>query len=128
MDLSLHALRRANLARLPLFKDAKGRLSHPVIEGRPVGHDWNLSQWANATCGELGEAANLIKKIERGDFDLEDPGVREKLGDELCDVLTYLDLLAYRAGIDLAEATRRKWDAVSERVGAEVRIADFETP
>lgn len=125
-DLSLYTLRAANIARLPLFRDAKGRPSHPAIEGIPVGHDWKLSQWANATCGELGEAANLIKKIERGDFELDDPGVRDALGDELCDVLTYLDLLAHRAGIDLAEATRRKWDAVSERVGADVRIADFE--
>ena len=125
-DLRLSELRAANIARVPQFRDAKGRLSHPQIPGRPVGSDWALSQWANATCGELGEAANLIKKIERGDFTLDE--ARAELGDELCDVLTYLDLLAHRAGVDLAEATIRKWNRVSERVGADVRLKGDDDP
>lgn len=121
-DLTFAELRRANLRRLPTFRDAKGRICHPPIDGQPPGYDWSLSQWSNATCGEMGEAANLIKKIERGDVDLNDPGIRDMLGDELCDILTYLDLLAHRAGIDLAAATRRKWNAVSVRVGSPVRL------
>lgn len=154
-DLLLSELRRANLARLPEFKDAQGRVCHPpychckscriviiaadfedsVKEGRvlchrckgelellPPGYDWSLAHWSNAVCGELGEAANLIKKIERGDFSIDDPGVREELGNELCDVLTYLDILAHRAGINLAEAALRKWNKASERVGSSVRL------
>jgi NTP pyrophosphatase (non-canonical NTP hydrolase) len=119
-DLLLSELRSANVARLPQFRDAKGRLSHPPIEGQPPGFDWALSKWSNAVCGELGEAANLIKKIERGDFELDE--VRGELADELCDVLTYLDILAHRAGINLAEATIAKWNRVSVRVGSNVRI------
>ena len=79
-----------------------------------------LSQWSNAVCGELGELANLIKKIERGDFTLEE--ARPHLADELADVATYLDLLANRAGVDLGEAVRSKFNRVSERVLCDVRL------
>lgn len=119
-QLTFADLRRANVSRLPEFRDRQGRVCHKPIDGQPPGYDWSLSQWSNAVCGELGEAANLIKKIERGDFDLE--SARAELGDELCDVATYLDLLAHRAGIDLGEAIKKKWNEVSERVGSSVRV------
>lgn len=118
--LTFRALRRANLHRLPQFKDGKGRPCHARIEGKPWGHDWALSQWANAVAGEVGEACNLIKKIERGDFDLDE--AREKLGHEIADAIIYLDLLAHRAGIDTDAAITEKFNAVSERVGATTRI------
>ena len=121
MDLLLSELRRANIARLPEFRDGKGRICHQPVDGQPVGYDWSLSQWSNAVCGELGETANLIKKIERGDFTLDE--ARASLADELCDVLTYLDILAHRAGINLAEATVSKWNRVSERVGSPQRVS-----
>jgi NTP pyrophosphatase (non-canonical NTP hydrolase) len=110
-NLNLADLRRANVARLPEFKNALGGPAH----SQPDGSDWSLGEWSNAVLGELGEAANLIKKIQRGDLSLEEG--RPKLADELADVLTYLDILAFRAGIDLSEATVNKWNRVSERVG-----------
>lgn len=113
--LSFAVLRAANCARLPRFKDAKGRVCH-----KPDGSDWLLSQWANAVCGELGELANLIKKIERGDFTLEEK--REEVGKEIADVLAYLDILAFRAGVDLGDATVQKFNEVSDRVDAGVYI------
>lgn len=115
--LSFRTLRDANLQRLPEFKDAKGRPSHTD----PNGFDWSKSDWCLAVTGELGEAANIIKKIRRGDYELDD--VREQLADELADVVTYLDLLAHRCGIDLGKATERKWNKVSERVGCNIRIS-----
>lgn len=115
--LTFRTLRSANLARLPEFKNAKGEPAHT----EPDGSDWLLSQWCNAVTGELGEAANLIKKIERGDMTLDQ--ARDKLADELADILTYLDILAYRAGVDLDEATISKWNRISERVGSDIRIA-----
>ena len=120
--LSLADLRRANLARLPLFRDAHGRLSHPPIEGQPHGFDWSLSDWLTATAGELGEAANLIKKVNRGDLTLDE--ARPALAKELADVLTYLDILAHRAGVDLDAATIAKWNEISARVGAPLRLTD----
>ena len=115
-DLRLSILREANLLRLPELKNAQGGPAH----SEPDGSDWALSAWSNAVLGELGEAANLIKKVERGDLPLAD--ARGRLADEFADVLTYLDILAYRAGVDLAAATVEKWNRVSERVGSDLRI------
>lgn len=115
-DLTLGVLRRANLARLPLFKNSQGGPAHEM----PDGSDWKLSAWSNATLGELGEAANLIKKIERGDLTLDQ--ARPALAREFADVLVYLDLLAFRAGVNLAAAVRAKFNEVSDRVGVPVYI------
>ena len=119
-ELNLLALRAANIARLPRFKNPKGEPAH----SKPDGSDWSLSAWSNAVLGELGEAANLIKKIERGDFTLEEK--REELGKEFADVLTYLDILAFRAGVDLGSATIDKFNEVSKRVGAAVYLVGHE--
>jgi NTP pyrophosphatase (non-canonical NTP hydrolase) len=108
IGLDLDALRGANAARLPLYYE----------NGCP---EWkNLSQWSNATLGELGEAANIIKKIERGDFTLDQ--ARPMLAKEFADVLCYLDLLAMHAGVNLSEATVNKFNEISERVGSDVHL------
>lgn len=109
-------LRNANLQRLPQFKNRKGEPAH----SKPDGSDWSLAQWCNAVVGEIGEAANIIKKVDRGDMTLDE--ARASLADELADVQTYLDLLAFRVGINLGEATRSKWNRVSERVGCSFRV------
>ncbi len=113
-QLALKDLREVNIKRLPQFKNRKGEPAH----SEPDGSDWKLSAWCNAVCGELGETANIIKKIERGDFTLEE--AKEELGKEIADVLTYLDILAFRAGIDLGQVTISKFNEVSERVGSDV--------
>lgn len=118
--LTFRTLREANKQRLPQYRNKRGELAHKCNDGS----DWLLSQWSNATLGELGEAANLIKKIERGDLDLNDPAVRLELGREFADVVAYLDILAMRAGIDLGHATVEKFNVVSERVGSDVFIRE----
>jgi NTP pyrophosphatase (non-canonical NTP hydrolase) len=115
--LTFNSLRGANKARLPQFKNRRGEPAH----SEPDGSDWKLSAWCNAVTGELGEAANLIKKIERGDMTLDE--ARADLAKELADVVTYLDILAFRAGVDLGAATMDKFNEVSERVGSTVRLA-----
>lgn len=52
-DLTLAELRQANLARNDRW--------HP---GQGVG-GWSLSDWFTAAMGELGEAANVAKKLNR---------------------------------------------------------------
>lgn len=116
-QLTFNALRAANIARIPLFKNRRGEPAHP----EPDGSDWCLAQWCNAVCGELGEAANLIKKVERGDATLD--LYRDLIAEELADVVTYLDILAFRAGVDLGAATVAKFNKVSKRVGCDVRLA-----
>ncbi len=114
--LSFNTLRSANIARLPQFKNAKGEPAH----SEPDGSDWCLAQWSNALAGEVGESANIIKKIDRGDITLAE--ARPLLAKEFADIVTYLDILAMRAGVDLGRATRDKFNEVSERVGSTVRI------
>lgn len=109
--LDLRMLRMANRYRRPAYRNARGE---------PVEPYPNLSGWSNAALGELGEAANLIAKLERGDFSLDE--VRDQLAAELADALVYLDLLATAAGIDLSDAVVEKWNEVSERIGYRGRL------
>lgn len=89
--------------------------------------DWSLSDWFTATAGELGEAGNVIKKLNRvrdglvGNSHTPEQ-LRDMLGDELADVAIYLDLLAEAAGVNLAAAVVRKFNAVSERNGFPDRL------
>lgn len=116
--LSFRTLRNANLQRLPQFRDANGNLSH----SHPTGADWSPAEWLQATVGELGELANLMKKIRRGDYDINDPEIAAEVRYELADVAIYLDILALQFGVDLGDAIREKFNIVSARVGAEVFI------
>ena len=104
--------------------------------------DWSLQDWMCALAGEVGEAANLVKKMRRGDFGVVDlysdgsfehsdgsepaeedgTALRAELAKELADCMCYLDLVAARAGIDLEEAVREKFNEVSERVGSKVKL------
>jgi len=114
--LSFRTLRQANLKRLPQFKSSTGLPAHTEADGS----DWSLADWLQATVGELGELANLLKKVRRGDITMAEamPEVRR----EFADVVTYLDIFAMRAGVDLGEATIAKFNEVSRRVGAHVFI------
>lgn len=115
-SLTFETLRRANLMRLPMFKNAKGGIAHSI----PNGSDWSPLEWVGAVVGELGELANILKKVKRGDVSAEE--VQQAVANELADVQTYLDILAYQCGVDLGEATMAKFNAVSERVGCPINI------
>ncbi len=114
--LTFNTLRGANVARLPTFKNRKGQLAHAKADGS----DWSPAQWLQATVGELGEYANIRKKFERGD--LTEAEFMREAANELADVQIYLDLLAFRLGIDLGRATMDKFNEVSERIGSPIRI------
>jgi NTP pyrophosphatase (non-canonical NTP hydrolase) len=88
---------------------------------------WSLSDWGVAAAGELGEALNVIKKLNRARGGK--PGNREstaelrtRLADELGDTVIYLDLLAQRAGIDLGTAVQRSFDRKSVELGFPERL------
>lgn len=84
---------------------------------------WDLPRWGNALAGETGEACNLIKKIDRGDFDLD--LVRGDLGSEIADVIAYATHLANAAGIDLEGALRRKFAEVACKQGSAITLDDI---
>ena len=116
--LSFNTLREANKRRIPQFKNSKGLPAH----SEPDGSDWSPAQWLQAVVGELGEYANFRKKFERGDID--EAEFKKQAEKELADVQIYLDILACRLDIDLGQATKRKFNEVSERVGSTIYIGD----
>jgi NTP pyrophosphatase (non-canonical NTP hydrolase) len=83
---------------------------------------WSLSDWMTATLGELGEAANVAKKLNRvrdgirGNSETEGE-LRQKLGSEIADAFIYLDLMAQSQGLRLSEIVRRTFDAKSQQIG-----------
>jgi NTP pyrophosphatase (non-canonical NTP hydrolase) len=95
--------------------ESSNGFNHPI-------KGWTASDWMTATVGELGEAANVLKKLNR----IRDgiPGNREtpeelqaQLAEEFADTYCYLDLMAQACGIDLEQAVIDKFNAVSERIG-----------
>jgi NTP pyrophosphatase (non-canonical NTP hydrolase) len=66
-------------------------------------------------CGEVGEFANLIKKIDRGSLDVKSATVRHDLAMELTDVYVYLLNLAGIFGIDLEKSYLQVRAANEER-------------
>jgi NTP pyrophosphatase (non-canonical NTP hydrolase) len=114
--LTFRELRLANIRRLPLFTNKHGARAH----AKGDGSDWSPAQWFQAVVGELGEYANFRKKYERGDLTEEE--FKYEAARELADAQTYLDILAFRLGIDLGVATINKFNEVSRRVGCEVML------
>lgn len=83
---------------------------------------WSLSDWLTATAGELGEAANIIKKLNRvrdgipGNSETPEQ-LRENLADEIADTAIYLDLLAQAAGFDLETIREKKFQKTNKKIG-----------
>lgn len=78
---------------------------------------------ATELAGEVGEACNIIKKIERERLGLV--GTRasmEELADELADVIICTDLIAMDLGVDLGEAIRNKFNKTSEKYNLKTKI------
>lgn len=104
-QLSFSALRAANVERCKSHY-------HPIDE-------WSLTDWMCCVSGEAGELAGVIKNIRRAETEREENGhaipraTLEQLGDEAADMIIYLDLLCARAGVNMGEAVRRKFNLVS---------------
>ncbi len=79
------------------------------------GDWWPIQNWSLAIAGEAGELCNLVKKVIRGDFPLEQ--VRQEILHEIADVMIYCDLAMTCLEADTGEEIMRKFDIVSERIG-----------
>lgn len=118
-DLTFKKLRQVNSARCKKW--------HP-----PESTPWTASDWLTALAGELGEAANIIKKIRRHETGASNTGdppehiLRSLLAEELADTFLYTDLLANYFGIDLEEAVIRKFNKTSEKHGFTERLSTGE--
>lgn len=87
-------------------------------------HSWTLADWFTAALGELGEAANVAKKLKRiqdgiqGNKETEtERALLEKLRQELADTFSYLDLLVQSTGFCLGDFLMDVFDAKSKEIG-----------
>lgn len=83
---------------------------------------WTMSDWFTAALGELGEAANVAKKLNRirdgipGNEETERE-LRIKLQNEIADTFIYLDLLAQSAGFRIGDVLLQVFDRKSHQIG-----------
>ena len=97
----------------------------------PAGvSDWEPVRWSNAMCGEAGEVANAIKKLDRHDQSMQQNDMKgltrdelvQKVATEIGDVAVYLDLLAARLGLSFEDCIRDTFNRISEREGFPERL------
>jgi NTP pyrophosphatase (non-canonical NTP hydrolase) len=90
----------------------------------PDCKNWTASEWMLALIGEIGEAANLIKKYNRGDWTTGEYISKHKneIAMELGDEFVYLDLLAHSLGIELEDCVIAAFNKVSDRKNYPVKI------
>jgi NTP pyrophosphatase (non-canonical NTP hydrolase) len=80
---------------------------------------------ATELAGEVGEACNVVKKLEREAMGLR--GSRASVDDlalELADVLICTDLLARQYNINLTEALVAKFNATSDKLSLDVFLTE----
>lgn len=96
--------------------------------------EWSISDWATAMAGEAGEVCNAVKKLRRIECDAANINdahrqlsTREQailaIGEEIADTVIYLDILAHRLGLNLAEEIAAKFNKTSERYGFPERLS-----
>lgn len=105
---SLQELRIANYTRQQLW-DIKNELT--------------LAFRGNELAGEVGEACNIIKKLERERLNIKGSrATKLELADELADVIICVDLICMHLNINLAQAIANKFNATSDKMGFEVKL------
>lgn len=112
-----------------LFSDAnRARCESPEGFNHALS-SWSPSDWMVALTGEVGEAANLVKKLNRvrdgipGNTDTPEV-LREKLAKELADTFIYLDLFCQSLGLSLEDVVVQKFQETSDKIGYPVRLIE----
>lgn len=84
--------------------------------------DWSASDWMTALVGEVGEAANVVKKLNRyrdgipGNTATE-RALRDQLRKELGDTFVYLDLMCQALGFSVQDAATEVFNSKSVEIG-----------
>jgi NTP pyrophosphatase (non-canonical NTP hydrolase) len=110
-----------DLAKLVEIQTAFSREKFPTFWDIKTEQDLalRLEYLTNALAGEVGEVANLVKKVVRsvvygrGDLRLDD--VRQELAEEIADVFTYLLTIAGLLGLDLEKTYLQKLEKNRKR-------------
>lgn len=100
--------------------EAQNGFNHP-LEG------WTSSEWFTAVVGEMGEAGNVIKKLNRcrdgiPGNKLSESELRDQLRRELGDVFIYLDLMCQSLGFSVADAATEVFNSKSVEIGYPVKL------
>lgn len=102
------------------------RCEHPQGFHHPLS-GWSTSDWMTALVGEIGEAANVVKKLNRYRDGV--PGnkaseaeLRDQLRRELGDVFVYLDLMAQSLGFNIADAAVEVFNKKSAEIGCPITM------
>lgn len=109
------------------FSEAnRARCESPQGFKHPL-NGWSTSDWITATMGELGEAANVVKKLNRyrdgvPGNKVSEAELRDQLRKELGDVFVYLDLMAQSLGFSIADAAAEVFNAKSIEIGYPTRL------
>ncbi len=111
-DLTFNDLAKANAARAKLWRQgstAEIPLMFALLE----------------LAGEVGEACNAAKKLERSKLGLVGGATNtDALIDEIADVVICCQLVADHIGFDLGAAVARKFNATSDKHGFSVKLPD----
>lgn len=117
-----HSIKPAPVAPLTFDRFQKANAER-CVEFKHATDAWSLLEWAGSAAGEMGEVANVCKKLKRkeqgvgGKWGAKDPDeatLRANLAEEIGDVLAYLALLATAAGLNLERCAAEKFDRVSD--------------
>jgi NTP pyrophosphatase (non-canonical NTP hydrolase) len=117
-----HEQEKREMLTFEAFSEAnRARCESPKGFGHQL-HAWSTSDWMTALVGEVGEAANVVKKLNRyrdgvPGNKVSEADLRDMLRKELGDVFVYLDLMAQSLGFSIADAAVEVFNAKSEDIG-----------
>lgn len=119
---AVHGAATIGLAALAAEMRANSERWFPRWHSPELGMPLTVA-YALGLAGEVGEVANVVKKMQRdGDAWRDEEGI----GAELADVFTYLLLLADEYGVDLVAEYRAKVEVNEARWGAGANGRDAE--
>jgi NTP pyrophosphatase (non-canonical NTP hydrolase) len=94
------------------FEDYQSEASQTALYPRRLS---NLEYPTLGLTGEAGEVANIVKKIQRDHGGVINDEIREKLKDELGDVLWYISACADELGITLDQIAEYNVQKLAKR-------------
>jgi NTP pyrophosphatase (non-canonical NTP hydrolase) len=88
------------------------RINHERSRKYGVNATFNWEYFLIAMSGECGELLNKLKKVKRGDFELN----KEEIAEEVADVITYAFLLLRELDVNVEKAILEKFEKVNKRI------------
>ena len=96
------------------FEEYQSEASQTALYPKRFG---NLEYPTLGLAGEAGEVANIVKKIQRDHGGVINAEIRDKLKDELGDVLWYISACADELGLTLTEIAEFNLQKLAKRHG-----------